>query len=217
MNKEFPTKSLPLYSLLPLLGVFEEPLFHWLLQQEQGLPEGSLVSLTQTPWGLIQHLSCLMESCLPYLETAYEEVLPSVWVAKGVRIHGTATLLGPLVLGEDVDIGQKVHLHGPLYLGKRVRIGQDVEIRSSVLCEGVRIDAGTIVLDSILGKDVVLEEQVTTLTRGETSIPLTVEYPSGVFHVTGCHRLGSYICPRTRVQRGEKLKAGTILLPSSGV
>jgi NDP-sugar pyrophosphorylase family protein len=211
MKQASPNKSSPLDSLLSLLGVFEEPLFHWLLQEERRPQGGSLIFERQTPWELIQHLSLLLESSLPYLETAYEEILPSVWVAKGVRIHGTATLLGPLVLGEAVDIGPEVQFQGPLYLGKRVRIDRGVELRSSILCEGVRIGAESIVLDSILGREVVLEERVTTLTRGETRLPLTVEYPCGVFHPTAFHRLGSYICPRTRVRRGQTLKAGTIL------
>jgi len=211
MNKDSPPKSTPLDSLLSLLGVFDEPLFRWLLEQERRPQGKNLIPENLTPWKLIQHLSLLVESSIPYLESAYEEILSSVWVAKGVRIHGTATLLGPLVLGEDVDIGPEARLQGPLYVGKRVRIDRGVELGSSILCEGVKIGAESLVLDSVLGKEVVLEERVTTLTRGETRLPLTVEYPSGVFHPTGFHRLGSYLCPRTRVRRGQTLKAGTIL------
>jgi len=211
MNRNFPSESAFVDALLSLLEVLNEPFFRWLSLQEKGTGERILLPTIRTPWELIQHLSVLLELGIPYLEAEYEEVLSSVWVARRVRIHGTATLVGPLVLSEGVEIGQKVYLQGPSYLGRRTRLEQGSDIRSSILCEGVRIGSSCTVLDSILGKEVVLEDQVTTLTQGETLIPLFVEYPHGVFHPTGCHRLGSYICPRVRVRRGIHLKSGSFI------
>jgi NDP-sugar pyrophosphorylase family protein len=153
-----------------------------------------------------------LESCIPYLETQYEEILPSIWVAKGVRIHGTSTLRGPLVLGQGVEIGQEVVLQGPVYLGNWTRLEEGVEIRSSLLCEGVIVGTESTVLDSILGKGVVLEDRVTIRTQGKGTGPLSVEFPRGVSHPTGCHRLGSYLCPGVKVLKGTCLEPGTFLV-----
>lgn len=201
-------------TLLPLLGVFDESLFQWILHQQNSLHR-ILLSNIQTPWGLILHLSELLEACIPYLETEFEEILPSVWVAKGVRIHGTAALLGPLVLGKGTEIDQEVCLHGPVYLGEAVRLERGVKIQSSILCEGVKVGVQSTVLDSILGKDVILGDNVTILTRGKDPNPLHVEYPLGMFHPTGCHRLGSFLCPGVRVRRGRQLEAGAFIPPGS--
>ncbi|GEM_PF-2355589 len=211
MNKNFPNESSFIDSLLSLLEVLNEPFFRWIFRQEKETRKRVLLPTIRTPWELIQHLSILFEFGIPYLETEYEEVLSSVWVARRVRIHGTATLVGPLVLNEGVEIGQEVFLQGPSYLGRRTRVEHGADIRSSILCEGVRIGSSCTVLDSILGKGVVLEDQVTTLTQGETPIPLSVEYPHGVFHPTGCRRLGSFVCPGVRVRQGTHLKSGSFI------
>ncbi len=212
MNKDSVLNSFE-NPFLPLLEVFNEPLFNWIIRKQQNPQERIRLPAIQTPWDLILHLSVVLESSLPYLETVYEEILPSVWVARGVRIHGTAALKGPLVLSEGVEIGEGVFLQGPVYLGGWVRLDRGVEVQSSILCEGVQVGASSIVLESILGKDVVLEDGVTTLTRREDPHSLSVEYPRGVFHPTGFHRLGSYICPGVRIQRGTRLKAGSFIPP----
>ncbi|MCX7788413.1 MAG: hypothetical protein N2442_12050 [Spirochaetes bacterium] len=212
MNKNFPHDSSLLDSLLSLLEVLDEPFFHWIFHPgRKRTREQRLLPTIRTPWELIQHLSTLLDAGMPFLEPEYEEILPLVWVAKSVRIHGTASLLGPIVIGEGVEIGQEVYLQGPSYLGKGTRVERGADIRSSILCEGVRIGSFSTVLDSILGKEVILEDRVTTLTRGNDPIPLCVEYPPGVSHPTGCHRLGSFLCPGVRVHRGVHLKPGTFI------
>jgi len=94
-----------------------------------------------------------------------------IMVGQKTDIHPTAKVTGPVMLGDNCSIRQGVRLIGPVVIGDGCTIGEDsviqgsviwrnvslgrrVSLRSCVVAENCRFDAGSGAEDSVLGDDV---------------------------------------------------------------
>ncbi|MFQ3620615.1 MAG: hypothetical protein SNJ78_06675 [Spirochaetales bacterium] len=204
-----------LESLLSQLKVIEEPIL---------TPIRKEIAQYRYPWEFVWHLSDILELLFSYIEQegTFEEILPAVWVAPGVRIQGSTHLEGPLLLEKNVVISSQASIIGPVYLGKGVRIEKGVEVRSSFLCEGCQVGKSSVVIDSLLSRGVILEENVQTLTHwkqesGQSTTILSIEYPKGKVYSLSLNRLGSFIGPKVKVERHTLLSPGSVILKETNI
>ena len=86
-------------------------------------------------------------------------VMPPIFVGENCVIHKEATL-GPYVsIGDGAKVGKGCKIHDSV-IYPDVRIGADVLINNSVVCEGVEVKRGAVVVGAILGDKVVVERNV---------------------------------------------------------
>ena len=81
----------------------------------------------------------------------YSEFLPGVFVADGVKIAETATVLGPTVIGKDTEVRPGAYIRGSAIIGEGCVIGNSTEIKNAIIFDGVQIPHYNYVGDSILG------------------------------------------------------------------
>lgn len=62
----------------------------------------------------------------------YREVKDQVWVGKNVHIEPSATLIRPLVIGDETRIDENVTIVGPAVIGPRCELRRDSFIRESI-------------------------------------------------------------------------------------
>lgn len=74
-----------------------------------------------------------------------------VWVEGEANIDPTATLVPPLVIGENCNIGPRAHLKGPTVLGPGVTVGEGATVEEAVLWEGTSIGPGATLKRCALG------------------------------------------------------------------
>ena len=81
----------------------------------------------------------------------YSEFLPGVFVAEGVKIAETATVLGPTLIGKNTEIRPGAYIRGSAIIGEECVIGNSTEIKNAIIFDGVQIPHYNYVGDSILG------------------------------------------------------------------
>jgi mannose-1-phosphate guanylyltransferase len=74
-----------------------------------------------------------------------------VWVGRGVTMHPSAVVSGPAVLGAGVTLEAQVEVGPFTVLGDGVTVGRGSRLEASVLWEEVRVAAGAVVRQCVIG------------------------------------------------------------------
>ena len=77
-----------------------------------------------------------------------------VWVDADARIHETATLQAPVVVGPDCEVGPSTVVGPNVALGQNTTVGSNVTIDRAVVDSDCRIGHGSTLVDTVLGQDV---------------------------------------------------------------
>lgn len=122
---------------------------------EDGLPvEGVLVdglwADATFPWDLLE----LSREVLREGRVSEDERHPSVHVSKRARIHESATLQGPVVVGPDCEVGPGAVVGPNVALGRNVTLGANSTVVGSVLDADTRVGAGSTLVETVTGQDV---------------------------------------------------------------
>ncbi len=91
------------------------------------------------------------------LQVQGDEVVPGVIVAGDSTVPDSAEVEGPVWIGHNVQIGERVRLTGPVVLGDGVRVGEHAQLRSSIVFPGTIVAAGAILIGAIAGHAGILE------------------------------------------------------------
>ncbi|MFP4436562.1 MAG: sugar phosphate nucleotidyltransferase [Chloroflexaceae bacterium] len=81
-----------------------------------------------------------------------EEIASRVWLENGADIHPSAHIVGPVMLGPNVQIARGVGIVGPTVIGANCRIEADVSIEASVLWEDNAIGERSSLRSCVLGR-----------------------------------------------------------------
>jgi len=93
---------------------------------------------------------------------------------KGVTIHPSASLVGPVVIGSNCRIDQQACIRGPVVIGSDCHIGERASIEGAMLWKGVNVGAGASVKQCILGTNAVVKGNGQVIHRVVTSVPTKV-------------------------------------------
>ena len=100
----------------------------------------NLYDLTQTiageylaqftyPWEALGGISDFIREIGPKLDPeVYEKRGEDIWVAKSATIAPTASLNGPLIIDEDVEVRQSAFIRGSAIVGKGSVVGNSTEL-----------------------------------------------------------------------------------------
>ena len=76
-----------------------------------------------------------------------------VWVEDGCKIHQSAKIIGPVVIGRGCTIDRDVRISGPAVLGDGCSIGQGTTIDEAVLWQDIRLGRDATVKNSVVGNN----------------------------------------------------------------
>jgi glucose-1-phosphate thymidylyltransferase len=108
---------------------------------------------TGKPEDLLEANQFVLQELQPSNKGKVEEnaiITGVVNVGKDTIIHGNTTIRGPVILGENCEIGPDVYIGPYTSLGNHVKI-ENSEIENSIVMEGARIACGKRIIDSIIG------------------------------------------------------------------
>jgi glucose-1-phosphate thymidylyltransferase len=129
-----------------------------------------------------------------------------VWIDNDASVHDDAALRGPVVVGPDCEIGPGAVVGPDVALGRNVTVGPNATIERTVLDVDTRVEAGSILQDTVLGQDVHLGV-ATTIPGG----PSEVRVNQQVFED---QRLGAVLGDRVRVRGDASFEPGTLVGPN---
>jgi UDP-N-acetylglucosamine diphosphorylase/glucosamine-1-phosphate N-acetyltransferase len=108
------------------------------------------------PWDLLEvnekYLASMEPNCLAEIEVN-TTIKGALSAGKGTLIRSGAYILGPVVIGQNCDIGPNCHIKAGTAIGDNCHIGSSVELKNSIIMSGSKIPHLSFVSDSIIGED----------------------------------------------------------------
>jgi mannose-1-phosphate guanylyltransferase len=92
-----------------------------------------------------------------------------VFCDKGVIVHPSAEITGPVVIASGCRIGQRVSIKGPVIMAPDCYIGEDARIEGAVLWRGANIGAGVVLKECVIGNNAKIENNNEVISRVVTS------------------------------------------------
>lgn len=110
-------------------------------------------------WCDIGDLTVYREAHYDMLTGLVEVMIPgkrfesNIWLGRRPDIHPTATIVGPVVLGDDCVLEKRAQVFGPVALGRKTMVGEGAVIKRGIFWDGARIGPGAHLVDCIAGED----------------------------------------------------------------
>lgn len=108
------------------------------------------------PWDILAANEKLMPGISADIEGEIEPgatLKGMVFVGRRTVVRAGSYIVGPVVIGEDCDIGPNCFIRPSTCLGKNVRAGNAVEIKNSAIMDGTKIGHLSYVGDSVVGSN----------------------------------------------------------------
>lgn len=185
----------------------------------------NLYDLTQTiageylaqftyPWEALGGISDFIREIGPKLDPeVYEKRGEDIWVAKSATIAPTASLNGPLIIDEDVEVRQCAFIRGSAIVGKGSVVGNSTELKNVIIFNSVQVPHYNYVGDSILGyKSHMGAGSITSNVKSDkTLVVVKDKFDSGEEIGTGRKKFGAMLGDHVEVGCNSVLNPGTVI------
>jgi len=108
------------------------------------------------PWDLLRANESLLSGITAENLGEVEEnavIKGVVSIGKGTVIRSGSYIVGPVIIGQDVDVGPNCYIRPFTAIGDGCHIGASVEVKNSIVMKGSKIPHHNYVGDSIIGED----------------------------------------------------------------
>jgi glucose-1-phosphate thymidylyltransferase len=137
-------------------------------------------------------------------EPVHEE---GIWIDESARVHESAVIQPPTVIGPDCEIDAGVVLGPETAIGSNVTIGSNTVVRQSVIDDDTRIAAGSTIIDTVTGQSVKLGAG-TVVPSGPSEVQVgTTVYEN--------QRLGAVIADRAHAHGSVSITPGSLIGPNA--
>ena len=185
----------------------------------------NLYDLTQTiageylaqftyPWEALGGISDFIREIGPKLDPeVYEKRGEDIWVAKSATIAPTASLNGPLIIDEDVEVRQCAFIRGSAIVGKGSVVGNSTELKNVIIFNSVQVPHYNYIGDSILGyKSHMGAGSITSNVKSDkTLVVVKDKFDSREEIETGRKNFGAMLGDHVEVGCNSVLNPGTVI------
>lgn len=166
------------------------------------------------PWEALGGISDFIREIGPKLDPeVYEKRGEDIWVAKSATIAPTASLNGPLIIDEDVEVRQCAFIRGSAIVGKGSVVGNSTELKNVIIFNSVQVPHYNYVGDSILGyKSHMGAGSITSNVKSDkTPVVVKDKFDSGEEIETGRKKFGAMLGDHVEVGCNSVLNPGTVI------
>ena len=166
------------------------------------------------PWEALGGISDFIREIGPKLDPeVYEKRGEDIWVAKSATIAPTASLNGPLIIDEDVEVRQSAFIRGSAIVGKGSVVGNSTELKNVIIFNSVQVPHYNYVGDSILGyKSHMGAGSITSNVKSDkTLVVVKDKFDSGEEIETGRKKFGAMLGDHVEVGCNPVLNPGTVI------
>ncbi len=151
------------------------------------------------PWDLLE----IATEVLDQGRVTEPEIRDRVWVDPAAHVHENATLIPPLVIGADCEVGPGTVVGPTVSLAQNTTLGSNVTIERSVIDTDCRIGHGSILVDAVLGQDVHLGVN-TTVSGGPSDVRVGNQ-------IHESQQLGAILADRVYANGSVTFSSGTLV------
>lgn len=172
---------------------------------------------TVYPWEILPSITAIIEEVGRQLDPRlYDEISPSVWVAKSATVAHTAYLGKHVIIGEKTEVRHGAFIRGSALVGEGCVVGNSTELKNVILFDGVQVPHYNYVGDSVLGYRAHMGAgSITSNVKGDKSEVFIKASPAGkdTFSPisTGLRKCGGFLGDFAEVGCGCVLNPGVIL------
>ncbi len=130
-------------------------------------------------------------------------------MGKNVTIAPTASITGPAIIEDDVEIRPGAYIRGDVYIGKGCVIGNSTELKNCILLPHAQVPHYNYVGDSILGNCVHMGAGA--ICSNLRSDGESVIVHAGKDYETGLRKFGAVLGDHAEIGCGSVLNPGTII------
>jgi bifunctional UDP-N-acetylglucosamine pyrophosphorylase/glucosamine-1-phosphate N-acetyltransferase len=137
-------------------------------------------------------------------------LIGNVKIGKGTIIKNGSYIVGPVVIGENSDIGPNCLIRPSTTIGNKCKVGNAVEIKNSILMDNSNVPHHNYVGDSIIGSNCNLGSgtKVANLRLDDKNIKAVVK---GEIVDTGRRKLGVIMGDNVKTGINSTINMGTII------
>lgn len=166
------------------------------------LTDGIWVDATY-PWDLLQ----LSREVLQAGRVGEHETRPDVFVSEAARVHESASIQGPVVVGPDCEVAAGAVVGPNVALGRNVTVGANSTVVASVLDADTRVAPGSTLVETVTGQDVHLGAG-TVVPGGPADVVLDEQ-------VFRAEDLGAVLADRVRAEGAVTCEPGALVGPGA--
>ena len=161
------------------------------------------------PWQMLPHIK---EHLLSLLETGLEGftlLKEGVLVGRDVKIHESAVIEGPAILGHGTELRPSAYLRGNVITGARCVLGNSCEYKNCILLDGVQTPHYNYVGDSILGNGAHMGAGAVCSNLKSDGKPVVIHAETPI--ETGIRKIGGLLADGADVGCGSVVNPGTVI------
>lgn len=169
----------------------------------------SFIFQKEYPWELLPLIGAyakeLVEKGIPGFTLLKEGVL----VGENVKIAETATIVGPCVLGNNVEVRPGAYIRGNVIVGDESVVGNSSELKNAVLLRHAQVPHYNYVGDSILGSYAHMGAGSILSNLRSDNKPVIIHADEEI--PTGIRKIGGLLADHADIGCGSVLNPGTII------
>ena len=167
--------------------------------------------LREYPWLALPHIKGFILSLGATLtQDRYEHPAEDIWIARSAKVAPSATLCGPLIVGEDTEIRTGAYIRGSVLIGCGCVVGNSCELKNAILFDNVQVPHFNYIGDSILGyRSHTGAGAVTSNVKSDKTL-VTVRTEDGRME-TGFKKFGAMLGDFVEVGCNSVLNPGTVV------
>lgn len=169
----------------------------------------SLVFSKENPWQVLKEIQSYIVSLIDKGLDGFTKLDENVYVGKNVKISKTATIIGPTIICDDVEIRPGAYLRGSVIVGPECVVGNSSELKNAVLMKHAQVPHYNYVGDSIVGNYAHMGAGsiLSNLKSDGKNIVLHGEKE----HETGLRKIGGFLGDHADIGCGSVLNPGTVI------
>ena len=170
----------------------------------------------KNPWDLLpligNYTKKLVESGMDGFTLLEEGIL----IGKNVTIAKTATIIGPCVIGHNVEIRPGAYIRGNVIVGDESVVGNSSELKNAILMKHTQVPHYNYVGDSILGSYAHMGAG-SILSNLRSDNKAVIIHNEGEEITTGIRKIGAILGDHADIGCGAVLNPGTIICKNTQV
>ncbi len=170
----------------------------------------ALAKLTY-PWEMLPGIGDLIVELGKTLDPeVYEQRGENIWIARSAKIAPTASITGPVIIGEDTEVRPGAFIRGKALVGCHCVVGNSTELKNVILFNNVQVPHYNYVGDSILGyKSHMGAGSITSNVKSDKK--LVIVKGSADRWETGLKKFGAMLGDHVEVGCNSVLNPGTVI------
>ena len=146
----------------------------------------------------------------------YKEVDENVWIHKSCKVYGTATILGPTIIGAGTEVRPGAFIRGSVLVGENCVIGNSTELKNVIIFNNVQVPHYNYVGDSVLGyKAHMGAGSITSNVKSDKKLVVVKDGDEKI--ETGLKKFGAMLGDHVEVGCGSVLNPGTVIGRNSNI